>query len=77
VLYYYILYAYIRYCNTTDHDDELQAALTRSDFSASCARIINILDRSAKETRIWIDVIGQSNATCSDKQGKHNKTVII
>jgi len=82
VLYYYILYAYVLYCDT-DTDDELQAAATRLDFSASCStRIIHIYWTGQQKkhtyricicTRVWVDIIGQSNATCSDQQGKHNK----
>lgn len=70
IIIYYTVYA-IGYYNTTD--DELQAAATRLDFSASYTRIIHILDRSAAETRVWVVIIGQTNATCSDQQGKHNK----
>jgi len=84
IVYYIIIYytRYVRYYDTNT-DDELQAAATRLDFSASCStRIIHIYWTGQQKkhtylicicTRVWVDIIGQSNATCSDQQGKHNK----
>jgi len=75
-LYYCVLYAYIRYRNTIPDDELQQTAATRLDLSASYntrALYTHILDGSAEETRVRTDIIGQTNATCSDHQGKHNK----
>lgn len=79
VLYYYILYAYVRYCDTTPTMScRLQRRVQTSGQASARALYIYWTGQLQKHTYricklVWVDIIGQTNATCSDQQGKHNK----
>lgn len=77
VLYYYILYVYAIVILPMMSRPQLRVQTSRQAVCASYTYWAGQQKHIYIYMRVQIDIIGQTNATCSDQQGKHNKTVII